>query len=55
MNPELQAYNDAIVNRAKIQSRLCCNPECEDCSWFDDCQGRVENAESALLAKLAEN
>jgi MoaA/NifB/PqqE/SkfB family radical SAM enzyme len=54
MNHELQEYNDAIVNRAKIQARLCCDPECEDCRWFDECQGRVNRAELALLTVLAD-
>lgn len=54
MNHELEEYNAAIVSRAKIQARLCCDPTCEGCSWFDECQGSVDKAEQALLKVLAD-
>jgi hypothetical protein len=51
---KIQEYKEAVVNRALYQARLCCDPDCKDCSWFDECQGRVDKAEEAVLLELAQ-
>jgi hypothetical protein len=50
---KLEAYKVAIVKRANYQATGCCDNECAGCSWFDDCQGLVEDTEGALLLELA--
>jgi hypothetical protein len=50
---KIQEYTDAVINRAKYEARLCCSERCKDCSWFDECQGRVEKAVHEYLVELA--